>query len=81
MVSKHLTLFFLAGKKSTGVYVGIEGSKVIARLDNPSKQGMTARVALRPISSKTPLGRARQYPYGPYCTLNHGGNPKIAKVT
>ena len=33
-----------------------------------------------PIAFKTRLGQAWYYPFGPFCYLNEGCNPKIANV-
>ncbi len=38
-------------------------------------------MVFRPIAFKTQLGQARYYLFGPFCYLNKGCNPKIAKVT
>jgi hypothetical protein len=44
------------------------------------KHGMVAGVGFQPISVQTLLGYSRKYPCDPFCYLEEGRNPKIAKV-
>jgi hypothetical protein len=83
MVIVHLTWDFLGGnqKKHTVAYLGIKLSRLSTKRTAPIKQGINAGVVFQPISFKTLLKLEGQCPYSPYCTLKHGRNPKITKVT
>jgi hypothetical protein len=82
MVCVHQIVDFSGrnSKNHNKAYVGIQPSRVMVKNFNHQNRGIDAGAVLGPIAFKTRLGQARYYLFGPFCYLNKGCNPKIAKV-